>query len=266
MSVLARLRSTAPTEFEMNCERLVKYTVGRMDSLPNRYKKFVRPKIMTPLMGAYHDVIIANETSWKSENGRKERVQLFERALRRLSMLQRPLVVYWNLKNTKQGGIDEWVNLINREIALINGAAKRKEGDPVLYIRSYQMAYSDDHIFLNRMRDLHKYTYSKICTVPLEYKDHLSDAILKYVDDALYLVLEGNRSIPTSKAEYERRDKCFRQAVSNLNGLQRPLYSLWNVMNYSENVMDEWACAIDEEILLIQGVRKSDRERFRHLK
>lgn len=263
MSVLARDRDIAWTEFEMNCSRLVKYTAMRADNIPNRYKKFLKPRLLTPITLAYRNAIIGNEMDARTASGKKERTELFDDAIRAILRTQKPLVVYWSLFGTKEGGIKEWVDLSNKEIALLNGAAGYKPGERIVpMIEVFDMKYSQDRIFINEMRELHKYTYSKICTVPLEYKDHLSDQILHFVDDALFCVLKGNQYIPTSKKQYEIRDKYFRRAIDNLNGLQRPLYALWNVMGYSENVMLEWAEHINETIRLIQGVRKSDRQRF----
>lgn len=263
MSVLARLRNQAPTEFEMNCSRVVKYTVQRADNIPNRYKKFIRPRLCKLVTLAYHDAIMANEADRRTEAGKKERKKLFDSSIAALLKMQKPLVVYWSLFDTSEGGKKEWVDLINREIALLNGAAGYSYDErAVPMIEILEMDYSADRQFVNRMRKLHKFTYTKICTVPLEYKDHLSDMILYMVDDALFCVLKGNSNIPKNKKQYEIRDKYFRKAIDNLNGLQRPLYALWNVMEYSENIMDEWAGLINETIKMIQGVRKSDKSRF----
>ena len=267
MSVLARKRQQASTEFEMNCARLVRLTVQRCDSIPKRYQKLVRPKLMQPTMAAYHAVIMANEGDARTEEGREYRRMLFDRVTRFLIALQKPMAVYWSLFDTKEGGRREWIDLVCKELALIDGAARYGDGErEVPMIRTFELEYSDDRIFVNKMRDLHKYTYSKICAVPLEYKDHLSDQILQFVDDALFCVLRGNDGIPSTRKQYEARDKYFKRAIDNLNGLQRPLYALWNVMLYSENTMDEWAGQINECIKLIQGVRNSDKKRFGRLK
>lgn len=266
MTVLARDRQLAGTEFEMNCARLVKYTVQRIDTIPNRYKKFVRPRLLTLVNDAYYDAIMANETDSRTPAGKRERAKLLDDAIRSLARLEKPLVVYWSLFNTKKGGIKEWTTFINKEMVLLNGAAGYGPGERELpMIHTFDMAYNPDKEFENKMKELHKYTYDKICHVPLDYKDHLSDQILILVDNALYGVLMGNLYIPVTMEQYETRDGRFKKAIQNLNSLQRPLYALWNVMEYSENAMDEWADLINEELKLIQGVRKSDRQRFGHL-
>lgn len=171
MSVLARKRQQASTEFEMNCARLVRLTVQRCDSIPKRYQKLVRPKLMQPIMAAYHAVIMANEGDARTEEGREYRRKLFDRATRYLITLQKPMAVYWSLFDTKEGGRREWTDLVCKELALIDGAARYGDGErEVPMIRTFELEYSDDHIFVNKMRDLHKYTYSKYVLFPWNTK------------------------------------------------------------------------------------------------
>ena len=104
MSVLARNRRQAATEVEMNCARLVVLTTQRADRIPARYKKFVRPRLMELTTSAYHAAIMANEADGRTDAGRAERRKLFERSIRYLTALQKPLVVYWSLFDSKEGG------------------------------------------------------------------------------------------------------------------------------------------------------------------
>lgn len=122
MSVLARNRRQAATEFEMNCARLVVLTTQRADRIPARYKKFVRSRLMELTTSAYHAAIMANEADGRTDAGRAERRKLFERSIRYLTALQKPLVVYWSLFDSKEGGIREWADLVNKELALLHGA------------------------------------------------------------------------------------------------------------------------------------------------
>lgn len=107
MTVLARKRKQSPTEFEMNCAKLVRYTVERASNVPNRYKKFIRPKLCKLVSIAYYDVIMGNEANTRTEDGKKERTKLLDDAIRTLLKTQKPLVVYWSLFETSEGGIRE---------------------------------------------------------------------------------------------------------------------------------------------------------------
>lgn len=267
MSVLARFRDTASAEFEMNAVKLHKYTHQRLSSVPNRRKKFVCPKIEKLTSSMYCDVIMGNEQSYRAEDGRSMRNALFERAIRTLTQLQDPLIVFTSLQDASEGGMQEWIGMINREIALLNGAIGYQEGERKLpLLEVYDMKYSEDAIFVQKMRAYHRYCYDKIIRVPLEYKEYLSESILRMVDDALCCVIKGNRKIPTNKQEYEYREKMFQRAIRDLNSMQRPIYALWNVMMYSERVLDEWSGQLEEVLKLLRGVIKSDRQRFKQLR
>ena len=50
--------------------------------------------------------------------------------------------------------------------------------------------------------------------------------------------------------------------MDNLNAMQRPMVGLWNIMDYSEKIMDEWAGMIDEELRILAGLREADRKRY----
>ena len=267
MSVLAEKRKIAFTEFEMQCSRCVEQTEQRCSSIPVRSKKFIKPKLMYHVVAAYHAAIMANEHEWKTETGKAERVKLMDEAIKQLLLMQKPLVVYWSLFDTKDGGIEDWKGNINKAIVLLNAAAGFHDGERELpMIRSFKLKYSEDAIFVSKVRAFHKFTYQKLYRVPEEYKNRLTDEISSFADNVLYSVLRGNEGIPENAKQYKTRDGYFRKAIDNLNGMQRPLYALWNIMEYDENTMDEWASLMNECIKMIQGVRKSDRERFGKLK
>ena len=79
---------------------------------------------MQPTMAAYHAVIMANEGDARTEEGREYRRMLFDRVTRFLIALQKPMAVYWSLFDTKEGGRREWTDLVCKELALIDGAAR----------------------------------------------------------------------------------------------------------------------------------------------
>jgi hypothetical protein len=120
--------------------------------------------------------------------------------------------------------------------------------------------------FLNVMSKLHKYTYEKIGHAPMYCKDTLCDRISDFIDTALFEVISANDNYPESKAETKEREKHLINAIDALNGLQRPTLSLWNIMEYSENIMSEWSELLDSEISLLEGLKKSDKERFKNLR
>ena len=151
----------------------------------------------------------------------------------------------------------------NREVALIYGIT-RKEYSPMFYAlprRKFQTI-----LFLQKMSELHKYTYEKIGHAPKYCRDTLCAQIVDMADTALYWVVDANHTIPQTKAEAEKRDEKLKNAIDSLNAMQRPMLALWNLMDYSERIMDEWAGLLDEELRLLEGLRKADKARYKSLK
>jgi hypothetical protein len=176
MSVLARNRTQAWSEFEMNCSRLVEYTFTQTNKIPLRYQKFIKPAMCGIVTASYSEAILANEANARTPEGLAERVKFLDSSIKHLSRMQKPLAIYWSLFNTKDTTMAEWTKLINKEIVLLNGAAGYKEGDrEIPVIHTYQMNKDDIPKFVDHMRLLHRFIYGKICAAPLEYKDHLSD-------------------------------------------------------------------------------------------
>lgn len=268
MSVLLRNRKMAKTEYVMQMVKLHEYTQERMQTVPARLKKYVCPHIMKLVTLAHSDVITGYNL-WENNRtiDQEEWQRPLDDAIRALGKLQKGLLLYWVLKRTSDSGMDDWAKRINHEIVLLNGASGHSEGERVLpMIHTYDLKYSESRIFVWKMQELVRYFYPKLSHVPLEYKDALTSECLHLIREALYHVMEGNRIIPKTKKQYEQRAKHFRQADAALNGLQVPLLSVWVIMKYSEREYNQQAELLNEEIKLLRGVMKSDKQRYADLK
>ena len=116
-----------------------------------------------------------------------------------------------------------------------------------------------------KMAELHRYTFQKTAHAPNECFDALSVRIDDFCTNALYAVVMANEKMPQTRAEAQARDAWLKDAIDNLNAMQRPMVGLWNIMQYSEKTMDEWAGMIDEEIRILTGLRDADRQRYKSL-
>ena len=243
---------------------ICRHMKDRLNSVPVRYRKFICPKIYDPANRAYTAVILANEQSPRTAQGPMRRNALFDEAIKSIVSLQKPLLSLWNLLDSTEGGIKEWTDMLNREIALIYGVMKRQEAQPMIV--ALPKSKMKRLAFLQKMAELHKYTYQKIGHAPTDCKDFISGKIADYIDTALCAVVLANHKIPETKAEAERRAKHLQGAIDSLNAMQRPLLALWNIMDYSENTMDEWAGLLDEELKLLEGLKKADEARYKNLR
>lgn len=264
MSVLRSNRQVAFTEFERQMGIICREVKNRLSSVPARYRKFINPKLYEPASKAYRCVTLANEQSPKTAQGLARRNALLDTALKSIMQLQKPLLAYWNLKDSTEGGMKELADMLNREIALIFGVQKREGVRPMIIILPTKKM--ERLAFLKKMSELHKFTYQKIGHAPTDCKDFVSDEIALCADTALCSVVLANNKIPETREEADHRATHLQNAIDNLNAMQRPLLSLWNIMDYSENIMDEWAGLLNEELKILEGLKKADQTKYKNLR
>lgn len=265
MGVLRSRRGLAYSEFERNMWKIHMDLESRMHALPVRYKKHICDKLYEPLNATYNALIIADEQKGSAQAAKDKRQKYFKQAIQSLMRMQKPLMTFFNVREVGEAGEEELERALNYEIALIYGVAGwPKEEKPVFVVlkkhKFKQLA------FLGKMAELHRYTFQKTAHAPNECFDALSVRIDDFMTNALYDVVMANVKEPKTKAEAQKRDAWLKDAIDNLNAMQRPLVGLWNIMEYSEKIMDEWAGMIDEEIRILTGLREADRKRYNGLK
>lgn len=260
MAVLRRKRAVAFTEFERQMANICKELNARLNTLPARYHKYLDRRIYEPANQAYADTILANEQSDRNPGARDKRRACLLDALECLAKLQPPMLAYWNLKDSTEGGMNQLADMVNREYALIYGMLQRTEALPMMLTIPRHKA--KELQFIKTMCDLHKYSYQRIGHAPAGCTDFIGQQLALFADDALYHVIAANRKMPETKQEALQRAHHLQAAIDSLNGMQRPVLALWNLMDYSERTMDEWAGLIDTELKLLEGLKKADKARY----
>lgn len=240
-------------------------TEDRLRSVPARYHKFFDTRIFDPVSRAYAETILANEANGRTEQGRAERTALLNDAVRQLCKLQAPMLGYFSVMESKEGGAQQWADAINTEFRLLYALLKKEETPPMI-ITLPKKDKVKRLAFISVMLALHKYTYQKIGHAPNVCKDSISIKIAEFADAALCGVVLANRKQPATRAEAQAREANLQSAIDNLNGMQRPLLALWNVVDYSENTMDEWAGLLNEELKILEGLKKADTARYKQLR
>ena len=76
----------------------------------------------------------------------------------------------------------------------------------------------------------------------------------------------ANRKIPTTQKEYIKRKEYLSKSISCLNKMNRGLLFYFNLMKYSERVMNEWSEMLTQELKMLHALQKSDKSRFEGLK
>lgn len=265
MSVHRSDQKTAFTEYERWMSVVYTMTADRVRSVPVRYQKFLGPRIFTPVSRAYTETILANEANARTEQGKQRRYALLNDAVRQLCKTQAPMLGYFSVMESKEGGAQQWADAINTEFRLLYAMLKKEETPPMV-ITLPKRDKIKRLAFLSVMLDLHKYTYQKIGHAPNMCKDSISIKIAEFADAALCGVVLANRKQPATRAEALAREANLQSAIDNLNAMQRPLLALWNVVDYSENTMDEWAGMLNEELKILEGLKKADTARYKELR
>lgn len=265
MSVLRSKRQIAQTEYENTMSNLYKYSSRKTIAVPKRRQKWLCDKIDTLMNSAYSNAMEINTSFFRNNHEMNEHIQEATRAsIKALRDLQQPLLVLWNVQKYEIKTMAEWLALINKEISLLY-MLLQDEGDlTTMYILDWRKINST--AFLKNMSELHRYTHGKVANAKMCYDSTQGRLLIEHVNNAFYHTMEANRKIPTTKEEYLLRDKHLSESLSNLNKMNRSLLSYFNLMQYSENVMNEWSDMLVTEMKLIQGVKKSDKERFKGLK
>lgn len=265
MAVLRSQRTTAYSEFERNMGAIHKDLEQRMHALPVRYKKHLCKSLYEPMNRAYDAVILANEQKGRGAIQAANRQKHFKEAVESIMAMEKPLMAFLNIRDVKPESCARIGESINREILLIYGAAKwSMEERPVFHVPHKEKF--KNLAFLGKMSELHKYTLEKTAHAPNGCFDSLSVRIDDFATNALYDVVMANEKMPETRMEADIRDALLKDAIDNLNAMQRPLLGLWNIVQYSERIMDEWAGLLSEEIRILTGLREADRNRYKGLK
>ena len=261
MGVLRSKRGIAYSEFERNMWKIHIDLESRMHALPARYKKHVCDKLYEPMNRAYNALIIADEQKGSAPAAKEKRQKYFTLGIQNLMRMEKPMMAFFNIRDISKDGAESIEKAMNYEIALIWGVTGwPKEEKPVFHILNKDKFKR--LAFLGKMAELHRYTFQKTAHAPNDAFDALSVRIDDFCTNALYDVVMANVREPRTRAEAQTRDAWLKDALDNLNAMQRPMVGLWNIMQYSEKIMDEWAGMIDEEIRILTGLREADRKRY----
>lgn len=240
---------------------LYKYSANRTMKLPKRRRKWLGDNIDAIMNSSYSSVMEASTNYSRDENIAYETLCLHTKdALQMLQKLQSPLLVLWNVQKYEQKDMVEWAKFVNAELNLLNDISGGDGAINQIFILDWRRINSVE--FLRNMSELHRYTHGKVANAKMCYDSTQGKLLIDDVNDAFYHLMLANVKIPETHDEYVTRQKHLKQSLSSLNKMNRSLLLYFNVMQYSENVMNEWSDLLVNEMKLISGLMKSDKERF----
>ena len=264
MAVLRSKREVAGTEYENTFSKLYELSKTHTSSVSKRRKKWLCADIDEAMNRAYINIMAIDTMRIQKEPPDSERVvNLSSNAIDSLVSLQKPLLCMWNICRFETRKMVTWAAAINDELKLLRNMARREGEREVIMILDWQAIKSMK--FLENMSNLHYYTHGKVTNAPMAYDSTQGKLLIECVNDALYYVSRANFRIPQTKKEYETRREYISLAISSLKQMNRGILSYFNLMKYSERIMEEWSTMLSEEIKLLVGLQKSDKARFSNL-
>lgn len=247
-------------EYENALAQLYQYSMQKTTAVPKRRQKWLCQDIDTTMNRVYFDVMGIN-TGYVQDREQRSTYEsdIAMRSADALMLLQKPLITLWNVQRYEGKTMTKWSGLIQRECALLRGIAKQKGSDE-LVILNWQTIYAAN--FLKNMSELHRYTHGKVVNAPMSYDNTHGRLLIKEVDDAFYFLILANQKIPETKAEYEKRRAYISESISCLKRMNRSLLFYFNLMKYSERIMNEWSDMLVQELKMLYALQQSDKERF----
>lgn len=271
MAILKNKRKLSKYEYEHSFDVAYKHLGICMKSVPNRMKYWINKPINQKLNFIYSNIMELRTNYFNDSEKDALSLSIINSVIDEILSLQICFYSFWNIMNYDDQKKIYWCELFNKVLLLLYGLRKKN----ILYNLNYFqeerfiMYYKNDDLkkvkFLNNMSELHKYTHKRIAHAKKLYADRECDMLSDFVNMALYSCLEANKKIPTNKHELEIRSKYFSNAISNLKKMEIPMLSLFNLMDYSENILKEWSELFTYTLNSLYAIKKSDKNRFKNL-
>ncbi len=269
MSILKNKRRLSVYEYEKAFKNFYEYAKIQINKTSKRKQKWIC-KPVTDILAKIYLLIMELSTGYVSYKEREEwRYNILLSSIKYTEHLQKPLYTFWNCSNTDEKNRQKWCEHINKFQALLYGMLNKNtyyQNNEVKKEMKFITYYTHSSIqkakFLSNMRELHQFSHQKLIHAKKDFDAFESKMIAELVDDAWYHCLEANKKIPETQEEYNERKSHISSAISCLHKMNRPLLSLFFLMEYSEKIMNTWATLLTEEIKLLSALQKADKKRF----
>lgn len=264
ISVLRSKREISKSEFENSFKNLYEHSIKQTNNIPNRKKYWLATNIEGILVDTYLMIMELNEDIYRRHDCyyTEEELERFRNILIKLHDLEKPLIVLWNIENYEMKKMVSWAKLLQNSYNMVIKKSGIKWEYEFMVLDRVKMK---EVKFLGNLSELHKYTHSKVINAPRMYDSNTGNIIIRLIDETLYLVCEANRKKPQTKKQYDKRCEKLEKAIKNLYMMQRSMLSYYNLVGYSERIYNEWSKMLMDEIKMLQGLQKSDKEKYSNL-
>ena len=120
--------------------------------------------------------------------------------------------------------------------------------------------------FLANARALQAYTIRRcVNAIPKRYTFYIGQNIAAIATRVYELVKCGNSIYPLNQHEAQMRRDYFLRAHAELQNLISQIELANEIIQFEDQVLPEWSRLIGNEIRLVKGILKADRERYKDL-
>ena len=120
--------------------------------------------------------------------------------------------------------------------------------------------------FLKYARDLQAYTIRKcVNAVPKRYTFYIGTHLADSATRVYEYLKKGNSIYPLNQHEAQLRRDYMLKAYAELNSLVSQVELANEIIEFEDNVMDQWSEKIYHEMTLVKKVITADRERYKKL-
>lgn len=257
MSVIKSKREISKYEYAYRFIKLYDHTEEKLSKMAKRKYRWLGSPISEKMNGMRDEIMQIFDQYY--DGGKSQQEQCFS-VIKGLLSLQKPLLALWNVEGYTERRMQKWISLIEMEINLLADHGGIRKRDGYMFILDYEAINRLD--CMRNMSQLHKMIYTKSISLPACCRETKGSYLMQLADAALYHMARGNRKIPETNEEYENRKKDFSRAMNCIRSMEQPMFAVFNLMNYSNETMEEIAGLITETGKLLKGLMDSDEERF----
>jgi len=120
--------------------------------------------------------------------------------------------------------------------------------------------------FIYTARELQIYSIQKCVGFPKRYTFYVSQPIANAATRIHEYVKMANSIYPLNAHEVQMRRDYLLRANAELNSLVSQIEVAGELFGLDPNIVKHWMDLVDQEIRLVKGMMKKDRERYRDVK
>lgn len=264
-------------QYEDSFRELYADVRSKLQRIPKRRRNTVAKPVMDRMNAAFKLIMCIDEDPVRgTTTAPQRRYNLIVSAQNSIKAVEPALYAWWNIcddidetdmkewRAKQRANLCEQFNYVLKLLHDMQMASSRyqPEGDKGQMLIMY---YTEKEIqkaeFLRKIQALHKMTHGKVVRMNEWDRSAEGSVLIELVDTAWYCAVHGNKMRLSDPAERTLRKALFSKAISALNKMQRPMFNMMSIGDYSNSEMRDWIRLLRDSIRMLYAVQKSDIKR-----